>query len=97
MIFVKVGELAVCRGLLIAAMIFGCQLFGFVNLCFLGVASTTISGFCGRFLIRSGGGEVVPDFVSNSLGIYLWRIEDLLARRSSCIVMNSHSMLTSPR
>ena len=48
-------------------------------------------------MIHSGGGEVVPDFVSNSLGIFLWRIRYFLARRSSYIVVNSHSMLTSPR
>ena len=97
MIFVKFGEPAVCRGPLGADVIFGCQLWGFVTLCLLGVASTPIVGLWGRFLIHSGGDEVVPELFSKSVGILLWRIEDLLARKSSYIVVNSHSMLTSLR
>ena len=96
-IFVKFGDPTVWRGLLRAAISFGCQLFGFATLCLLGVASTSIAGFWGRLLICSGGGEVVPELVRNSLGILLWRIEAFLDRRSSCIVVNSHSMLTFPR
>ena len=69
MVFVKVGDPAVCRGPLRAAMRFGCQLFGFVTLCLLGVTSVSIAGLWGGLLIRSGGGEVVPELVSNSLGI----------------------------
>ena len=73
------------------------ELLGFATLCILYIASTSIAGLCGKFMIRSGGGEVVPELVSNSLGISLWRIEYFLTRRSSCIVVNSPSMLTSPR
>ena len=97
MIIVKVGEPAVCRSLLRAAMSFGFQIFGFATLCILGVAHTSIAGLWRMLLIRSGGGDLVPEFVINSLGILLWRIEAFLERRSSFIVVNSHSMLTSPR
>ena len=63
-------------------------IFGFATLCLLGIASTSIAGLWGRFFIRSGGGEFVPEFVSNSLGIFMWRIKAFLDRSSSCIVVN---------
>ena len=75
------------------AMRFGCQLFGFATLYLLGVTSTSIASLWGSFLIRSGGDKVVPEFVSNSLGILLWRIKAFLAQRYSCTVVNSLSEL----
>ena len=97
MVSVKVGDPDVCRGLLREAMRFGCQLFGSETICLLGKVYTPIAGLWGKFLIRSGGGEVVTELVSNSLGVFLWRIKYFFSQRSLCIVMNSHSMLTSPR
>ena len=82
-IFVKFEKPAVCGGLLREAMSLGCQLFVFATFGLLGVAYTSIDVLCERILIRSGGDEVVPEFVRNSLGILLWRIEAFLTRRSS--------------
>ena len=96
MILVKVGCPEVVRGAVKASRRLGFQVLLFAIFGFFGDTSTSITAVVGGFLGRSWFDGLGSELVMSSIGISLCMMLARLARRSSCIVVNSHNKFTSP-
>ena len=96
MTLVKDGLPAALRGPSSFSFSFGFHLLGFGAVFgLLGILSTSIgSDEAGLFFV---GYESFWELEMSSLGISLWRILAFFALKSSCMVVNSHNRLTSPK
>ena len=97
MILVNVGLSAVLSGPWRVALSFGCLLLVLATLGRLVILSTSMVGLVVGVLAITGGVGFGSEFCNISIGISLLRIVAFLALRFLCVVVNSQSMLTSPR